>query len=175
MRTLGCSLERGSLTVVAPNVAPTAKARTSSYVPWASTAATRAVMQANRKRDTRPELALRRAVHRLGLRYRIATRPIKSVPRTADLVFAGAHVAVFVDGCFWHACPVHFKPPSTNVDYWRSKIERNLARAVSADDLLHRQGWNVLHVWEHEDSEIAAREVARVVQSALVVRLSPKA
>ncbi|MGH6915044.1 MAG: DNA mismatch repair protein Vsr, partial [Geminicoccales bacterium] len=74
---------------------------------WASNAGTRASMQANKSRDTKPELALRRAVHAMGLRYRVAARPLPALRRTADLVFTRAKVAVFVDGCFWHGCPQH--------------------------------------------------------------------
>ncbi len=134
---------------------------------WASSPAVRTVMQANRKRDTGPEKAVRRAVHRLGLRFRVAARAIPSVPRTADLVFRGAQVAVFVDGCFWHACPAHFKPPATNVGYWGPKIERNRARDTTVDQLLAQQGWTVVRVWEHEEPTVAAERIAQIVSSAL--------
>src|SRR5688572_15588767 len=89
---------------------------------WASSAAVRSVMQGNRKRDTSPEVALRRAVHALGLRYRVACRPLETKRWTADLLFTRARVAVFVDGCFWHGCPVHFTAPRTNAGYWSPKI-----------------------------------------------------
>src|SRR4051794_2241308 len=92
---------------------------------WASSDAIRRTMLKNRHRDTRPEVALRSALHRMGLRYRVAVRPVPSVRRTADLVFRRQRIAVFVDGCFWHACPVHFVMPATNVDYWNSKIHGN--------------------------------------------------
>jgi DNA mismatch endonuclease (patch repair protein) len=72
---------------------------------WASSDGVRASMRANRGRDTNPEVALRSAVHALGLRYRVAWRPIKGLRRTADLVFPTERVAVFLDGCFWHGCP----------------------------------------------------------------------
>ena len=89
---------------------------------WASSPATRKVMQGNRSRDTKPELAVRRAVHALGLRYRVAQQPLREVRRSADLVFPSVKVAVFVDGCFWHGCPEHYREPGSHIDYWRPKI-----------------------------------------------------
>jgi DNA mismatch endonuclease, patch repair protein len=74
---------------------------------WASTPAIRRVMQGNKSRDTKPEIAVRSAVHALGMRYRVSARPLRDLRRTADLVFRNARVAVFVDGCFWHGCPEH--------------------------------------------------------------------
>ncbi|WP_345390603.1 hypothetical protein [Nonomuraea salmonea] len=78
-------------------------------------------MKANRSRDTRPELALRRAVHALGLRYRVASRPLPELRRTADMVFTKAKVAIFMDGCFWHGCPEHHTSAVRNSDYWAQK------------------------------------------------------
>ena len=132
---------------------------------WASSAETRASMQGNRCRDTAPELALRRAVHRLGLRYRVATRPLSDYRRTADLVFSKARVAVFLDGCYWHGCDEHFKPPRTNVDFWVRKIEGNRLRDRQTDAILKQQGWAVLRFWEHDDPVDAADQIAVVVNS----------
>src|SRR5512132_850639 len=95
---------------------------------WASSEAVRRVMQANRPRDTAPEWAVRRAVHALGLRYRVSVRPEPTIRRTADLVFTRARVAVFIDGCFWHGCPEHASWPKANADWWRAKIEANQRR-----------------------------------------------
>jgi DNA mismatch endonuclease (patch repair protein) len=116
-------------------------------------------MQGNRNRDTRPELAVRTAVHALGLRYRVAARPIREVRRTADLVFRGARLAVFVDGCFWHGCPDHFVSPRTNAAYWDAKIGRNRERDVETDALLADAGWSVVRVWEHEEPTAGAARV----------------
>src|SRR5690242_1595504 len=88
-----------------------------NHTSWASSEGVRASMRANRGRDTAPELAVRRAVHRLGLRYRVSARPIASLRRTADLVFPRQRVAVFVDGCFWHGCPVHHTVAKTNAAF----------------------------------------------------------
>src|SRR2546430_8666798 len=114
------------------------------YRPWASTVQVRRQMQGNQGRDTKPELALRSALHRLGLRYRTGVRPIPGLRRSADVIFPRAQVAVFVDGCFWHGCPEHFKPPSTNARYWADKIARNRQRDVDTDERLTSSGWFVV-------------------------------
>jgi DNA mismatch endonuclease (patch repair protein) len=131
----------------------------------ASTPGVRKSMQANKSRDTGPELALRRAVHALGLRYRVSVRPLPGVRRTADLVFTRAKVAVFLDGCFWHGCPEHHTKSATNADYWADKIVKNHARDRDTDALLEAAGWVVVRVWEHEDPGEAALKVESVVRA----------
>ena len=135
---------------------------------WASSAGTRASMQANKGRDTRPELAVRRAVHALGLRYRVSTRPLASLRRTADLVFTRARVAVFVDGCFWHGCPEHHTIAKTNADFWATKTARNRERDAETDGLLREAGWLSLRFWEHQDPDDVAAAVQRAVRSRTV-------
>ena len=108
-------------------------------------------MQANRSRDTGPELLVRKALHALGLRYRVAVRPVADIRIAADIVFRGPRVAVFIDGCFWHGCPAHSSPPRTNADYWAAKIAANRERDARAGRLLGNAGWTVIRVWEHED------------------------
>ena len=134
---------------------------------WASSPATRRSMQSNKRRDTRPELALRRAIHAMGMRYRVSMRPIRSVRRTADLVFTRARLAVFVDGCFWHGCPEHHTVAKTNAEYWAMKVEKNRARDRETDGLLAAEGWTVLRVWEHEDPAVCAARVRDVYQSRI--------
>lgn len=117
------------------------------------------------RRDTGPELALRRALHRSGLRYYVHRRPVPTLPRQADIVFPSQRVAVFVDGCFWHGCPEHGRREHrTNGWYWREKIERNRARDRDTDAKLLATGWESLRVWEHEDPQ---RAVARISQELL--------
>nr|WP_277612948.1 very short patch repair endonuclease [Cryobacterium glucosi] len=132
---------------------------------WASTERVRRVMVGNRSRDTKPELAVRRAVHALGLRYRVGTRPLPSVRRTADLVFTRRKVAVFVDGCFWHGCPIHCIASKTNVAYWEGKISANIQRDSDTDRRLREADWIVIRIWSHEDPERAAEQVRNVVLS----------
>lgn len=130
---------------------------------WATTPAIRKTMLGNRSRDTAPELKVRRAVHAMGLRYRVAYRPEPALRRTADLVFTRARVAVFIDGCYWHGCPEHYIEPASNVDYWRPKIARNRERDEETTAALTAAGWHVLRFWSHEDpAEVAATIRAEV-------------
>lgn len=121
------------------------------YESWASSPAVEATMRGNRRRDTKPELAVRRLVHAAGLRYRVDTKPLAGLNRRADLAFARAKVAVMIDGCYWHGCPEHGTRSQTNADYWRSKIARNIERDRETDSLLNAAGWTVIRAWEHED------------------------
>ncbi|MCG5215515.1 very short patch repair endonuclease [Streptosporangium sp. KLBMP 9127] len=121
-------------------------------------------MKGNRSKDTRPEIRLRTLLHKEGLRYRVATRPLPSLRRTADIVFPKAHVAVFVDGCYWHGCPEHHRSATINAKFWRDKIEKNRARDAETGRLLAEVGWTVIRVWEHEDPAEAARRVSAAVR-----------
>ena len=132
---------------------------------FASTPGVRRRMQAVRRRDTRPEMAVRRAVWGLGFRYRVDTRPVASLRRKADMVFTRARVAVFVDGCFWHGCPDHGTRPTVNTGYWHPKLIRNVRRDAETNAALEVAGWLVVRVWEHEDPVAAAGRVAAAVAS----------
>lgn len=129
---------------------------------WASSEHARRTMIANRSKNTTPELAIRSALHARGFRYRIHRRPIEAVRSSADIVLARQRVAVFVDGCFWHGCPIHFIAPKRNADYWGPKIERNRDRDARTNTALRAAGWTVLRIWEHESTEAA---VARIVSA----------
>lgn len=120
-------------------------------------------MQAQPRQDTKCEMAVRSAVHALGLRYRVHQRPDADLRREADLVFRRDKVAVFVDGCFWHGCPEHHSPPTTHYSWWETKIAKNRARDQETGQLLHDRGWVVVRVWEHEDPTEAAERVRRAV------------
>lgn len=122
-------------------------------------------MRRVRGKDTSCELALRRELHRRGLRYRLNAR----LPGKPDLVFVSARVAVFVDGCFWHGCPQHCRVPATNREYWRRKIARNAERDKAASKALRAEGWRVIRVWEHRVKSpaglrAAAGAIERVVR-----------
>lgn len=131
----------------------------------ASSAGARAVMRANRGRDTHPELALRRLLHQRGLRYRVNARPLPKIRRTADVVFPRYRVAVFVDGCFWHGCPQHYRPASRNAKFWQEKIEGNRKRDIDTDEKLTTAGWIVVRVWEHDDPGDAADHIEELIKS----------
>jgi DNA mismatch endonuclease (patch repair protein) len=125
-------------------------------------------MQRQARRDTKPELALRRELHRLGLRYRVDHAVIPGVRRRADVVFARAKVAVYVDGCFWHGCPQHATKPKANAEWWEDKLSANVARDRDTDERLRVAGWTVVRHWEHEDMSSAAR----TIRSMMAVRHS---
>ncbi|WP_162910257.1 very short patch repair endonuclease [Azohydromonas sediminis] len=110
-----------------------------------------------RQRGTDVEIELRRALHALGLRYRLQVPLPRKPRRVADIVFIGARVAVFVDGCFWHGCPLHATWPKENAGFWRAKIEANRARDADTTRRLRELGWEVIRVWSHEDPVEAAR------------------
>ncbi|MCU7937491.1 MAG: very short patch repair endonuclease [Candidatus Thiodiazotropha sp. (ex Dulcina madagascariensis)] len=103
-------------------------------------------MGAIRGKDTKPELQLRKSLWRKGLRYRVHCK----LTGRPDIVFPRAHVAVFVDGCFWHGCPEHFQQPNTNATFWRDKIRQNMKRDQKVTKLLKKDGWTVLRFWEHD-------------------------
>jgi DNA mismatch endonuclease (patch repair protein) len=134
---------------------------------------TRRRMSRQRSRDTDPERALRSLLHRMGLRFRVHRRPVPGLRREADLVFAGARVAVFVDGCFWHCCPEHATSPRANGAWWAAKLAANVARDRDTDRRLAEAGWRVVRVWEHEEPARAAARVARVVRHRPLVHRTP--
>lgn len=117
-------------------------------------------MQANRRTGTKPEVALRSALHAAGLRFRKDYRlDLSGVKIRPDVVFTRAKVAVFVDGCFWHCCPVHGTQPTQNADYWTPKLERNIARDREQDAALAAHGWQSVRIWEHEELGAAVDRV----------------
>jgi DNA mismatch endonuclease (patch repair protein) len=115
-----------------------------------------------RGRDTKPEVALRSALWRSGLRFRKSSR-LRGKP---DIVFPTERLVVFVDGCFWHRCPQHHTKPASNADFWDRKLSANVERDRRTDDILGADGWIVLRVWEHE-VEDKLEDVARRIQQAV--------
>ena len=122
-------------------------------------------MQLQRRRDTAPEMELRRRLHADGLRYRVDYPPVPELRRRADVVFTAARVAVFVDGCFWHGCPEHGTSPKANSIWWRDKIRANQQRDFDTECRLREAGWRVMRFWEHEDPDEAAARIADSVRS----------
>jgi DNA mismatch endonuclease (patch repair protein) len=120
-------------------------------------------MRANRGRDTGPELAVRRALHARGLRYRVDHPLPFDRRRRADIAFTRVKVAVFIDGCFWHGCPEHGTTPRTNSAFWSAKIARNRARDADTTGRLEAAGWSVLRFWEHDDPDRCAELIARMI------------
>ena len=122
-------------------------------------------MSRHPRRDTKPELAVRRLAHRAGLRYRVDVRPIEGLNRRADMVFSGPRVAVFVDGCFWHGCPEHCRLSGRNVAWWERKIHMNRLRDHETDDILSAEGWSVLRTWAHQDPKQTVESLIALVRA----------
>jgi DNA mismatch endonuclease (patch repair protein) len=123
-------------------------------------------MSAIRRRDTKPEKAIRSALHARGYRFRVDHRlNLDGVHARPDVVFTRRRVAVFVDGCFWHGCPEHGRRDSIkNPDYWHAKIQGNVVRDDRADRALSAAGWQVVRIWEHEAVQDAVDRVACALQ-----------
>ncbi len=121
-------------------------------------------MRAVRREGTAPEVRLRQELHRRGLRYIVERRPLKEIRTRADIVFTRAKVAVFVDGCFWHGCPIHGSAPASNAAWWQAKIQGNRERDVRGTAALDQGGWTVIRIWEHEDPVMAADRIEALVR-----------
>ena len=124
----------------------------------------RSRMQNTRRRDTGPERRIRSLLHARGLRFRVHARPIGTVRSHVDILFRRFHVAVFIDGCFWHGCPEHGTWPKNNARWWREKIEANQARDRRIETTLEDAGWSVVRIWEHEDPQSAAERVIAAIE-----------
>lgn len=126
------------------------------------TPAVRRNMQANRGRDTGPEILIRSALHAMGLRFRVGQPLPFDRRRRADITFTRVGLYVFIDGCFWHHCPEHFVMPKTRTDFWMTKILGNEARDAETNARIRETGGTVIRIWEHDNP---AEAVARIVSA----------
>jgi len=126
-------------------------------------------MQRQQRRDTQPELALRSELWRRGLRFRVDFSVVNP-RRRADVVFTRARLAIFVDGCFWHRCPVHGSTPKSNAEWWIAKLDANVARDRETDAQMADAGWEVIRVWEHEDPISVAASIESLVRNGSTLR-----
>jgi len=132
--------------------------------PPPSSEAARSRMKAVKRTGTAAELALREALDAYGLSYEVDAQPLPDLRRRADILFREEKIAVFVDGCFWHGCPIHGTQAKTHARFWAEKIERNKERDRDTDQRLTAAGWTVVRIWEHEDPAKAAEKVWRRLQ-----------
>lgn len=132
--------------------------------PKPSSEAARKRMLAANQTDTKPELELRAALNALGLEFQVNV-PVAGTRRRADILFDEAKVAVFVDGCFWHGCPIHGTWPKENAEFWREKIEANRRRDADTNERLKSAGWLTIRVWEHEEMESVAHTILELVSA----------
>lgn len=115
-------------------------------------------MSSIRAKNTGPEVKLRKLLFAKGIRgYRIHY----NFPGKPDIVFTKKKIAIFIDGCFWHKCPVCFQEPETHKEFWMKKIESNINRDKNVNDNLKKEGWTVIRIWEHE----IRKEPERVVEN----------
>lgn len=135
-----------------------------SRAPVASSPTVRRAMKAVPSGDTRPEIRLRSTLFRLGMRFRKNNRPESDLRVSADIVFPKERVCVFIDGCYWHGCPDHFKPPKTNRDWWIEKIQDNHERDLRQTAQLRKRGWSVIRLWEHQVAGSFVDRYARQVE-----------
>ncbi|WP_375055623.1 very short patch repair endonuclease [Zobellella sp. DQSA1] len=115
-----------------------------------------------RGKNTTPEVLLRKALWRKGLRYRLSS----SLPGRPDITFPRQKIAIFVDGCFWHKCPEHFQTPKTRTEFWVQKLEKNIKRDKLVNEKLKSLGWTVIRFWEHEinkDTTACVNAVQRMI------------
>ncbi|MFD4139567.1 very short patch repair endonuclease [Streptomyces sp. NPDC058572] len=120
-------------------------------------------MSRQARRDTDPEMAVRRLLYAAGMRYRLQRRVPGMARRTIDIAFPGLRIAIFVDGCFWHGCPEHATSPKANASWWRTKLDKNVARDIETTAHLEEAGWVVLRFWEHEPPEQVAERIAEEI------------
>lgn len=130
-----------------------------------SSANVSARMSKQARRDTSPEVAVRKLLHARGRRYRLHVSVPGMSRRTMDIAFPGPRVAVFIDGCFWHSCPQHATHPKANSSWWQQKLTRNALRDQETTRHLESQGWQVLRFWEHEAPEWVADQISRAVET----------
>jgi DNA mismatch endonuclease (patch repair protein) len=108
--------------------------------------------------NTKPEITIRKALWRKGLRYRLHPK----LPGRPDFVFAQAKIAVFIDGCFWHSCPKHSVMPRTNRDFWKNKLHQNTERDQRVNRELRKLGWTVIRYWEHSVKDSPEKVADRI-------------
>ena len=125
-------------------------------------------MRGNRRARTKPELLIRSELHRLGFRYRADLRiDLPDLRVRPDIVFTRRRIAVFVDGCFWHGCPVDYVAPRSNREYWLPKLDYNRSRDERVNQALESQGWEVLRFWEHTPTSEVVERIAVEVRRAM--------
>lgn len=163
--TFAVTTERGPAARVRPRTVTLGGGVIVPYPEPANETASR-IGRANRRADTTPEVLLRSALHRQGLRFRkdhlVRAAGVRVRP---DVVFTRSKIAVFVDGCFWHQCPEHSSTPNRNPDYWIPKLQANVGRDRRVDAALGEEGWVVVRIWEHENPESAAIRISSLVDN----------
>ena len=121
-------------------------------------------MKSNRGKDTKLEIRVRKALHARGLRYRLQSKVPGSNRRTIDIAFPRQKVAVFIDGCFWHGCPIHHTVARTNAAFWATKVARNRERDRDTNRMLVEADWITARFWEHQPTEEIVDRIVELVR-----------
>lgn len=133
--------------------------------PEASSPSVSRRMAVQARRDTLPEVQVRRLLHASGLRYRVNLPVPGRSRRTIDIAFTRRKLAIFIDGCFWHSCPEHRTSPRANNAWWAHKLESNVLRDADTTTHLKSLGWTVLRFWEHESPFVVADEISAALDA----------
>ncbi len=131
--------------------------------PEPASAHARSRMERQRRRDTLPELAVRRELHRRGIRFRVDVKPEPDLRMRGDLVWKRRKIVIMIDGCYWHGCPTHGTSPKSNAEWWNTKIGANIERDRRHDLALRERGWTVTRFWEHEDPLLVADAIEAAI------------
>lgn len=132
--------------------------------PKPSSSAAKSRMEAAKPKNTLPEIKLQTALAELGINFETDVKPIEDLHRRADVLIREGKIAIFVDGCFWHGCPIHGTQAKANAEFWADKIKRNQERDLDTNEHLEAAGWTVIRIWEHEDPNDAAKQIADIIK-----------
>lgn len=127
-----------------------------------------AIMRAVKAKDTKLEIAFRSALWKHGMRF---CKHVKSLPGKPDIVFPSLRMSIFIDSCFWHGCPIHFRIPKSNINYWEHKINRNRQRDEEINRKYKEMGWEIVRIWEHEIKEDLEKAVTKIQEIVYKIQL----
>ncbi len=122
-------------------------------------------MKATRGSDNPLERNIRSLLYQEGYRYFKHRRLLPGTSRTVDIVLPRRRLAIFIDGCFWHGCPLHGTWPKANAEFWREKIETNMLRDKDTTKRLRSLGWKVIRIWEHVKPEMAVKRIISILET----------
>ena len=132
--------------------------------PRAPSESVRSRMSRQRRKNTAPEVEVRRELHARGVRFRTDVKLERDLRTRADIAWRRLKLAIFIDGCFWHGCPEHATRPAANAEWWAVKLDGNIARDRRTDAILADRGWTVLRFWEHQAPADVADAIVAVLR-----------
>jgi len=118
--------------------------------------------------NTKIEKDITKALWNLGYRFR---KNVKGLPGKPDIAIKKYKIVIFLDSCFWHKCPEHFKNPKSNLEYWEPKIKRNVERDAEINRYYQNKNWHILRIWEHEvkkDFDNTLAKISKFIDSSIL-------